>query len=125
MKPARYSLKASFRYALEGILQTIRTETHMKIHLAAAAIVFLAAALLNVGTVQWLFLVLAVSLVMAAELLNTAVEAVVDLVSPEAHPLAKRAKDAAAGAVLVTAGFAVVTGCIIFYIPVTDWLSSW
>jgi undecaprenol kinase len=96
----------------------------MKIHIAAALIVFIAAALLQLDRVGWLFLVLAIALVFIAELVNTAVEAIIDLISPEEHVLARVAKDTAAGAALVAAVFAVVIGILVFYEPVWEWIQS-
>nr|WP_325175567.1 diacylglycerol kinase family protein [Paenibacillus sonchi] len=71
-----------------------------------------------------MLLLLAITLVLAAELLNTAIEATIDLVSPEIHPLAKKAKDTAAGAVLLTAVFAAIVGIYVFYHPVMDWITG-
>ena len=79
----------------------------MRIHAVAAAAVVVAGALLRLPPAAWAILFLTIALVVAAELLNAAVESVVDLVSPEDHPLAKRAKDVAAAAVLVAAAGAV------------------
>lgn len=124
MKPLKPSFRASFSFAIQGIVHALKKERNMKFHAAAAAAVFIAAALLNLELVRWLFLLLAVTLVISAELMNTAVEAVVDLVSPEAHPLARIAKDTAAGAVLVCAVFAAVVGIIVFYGPLISWIRS-
>lgn len=107
----------SFKYALAGIAYAIKTQTNMRVHVTAALLVILAAVLLQISARDWLFLLLAVTLVITTELINTALEAVVDLASPEIHPLAKIAKDTAAGAVLVTAAFAVIVGIIVFYEP--------
>jgi undecaprenol kinase len=96
----------------------------MKIHIAAALIVFIAAALLQLDRMSWLFLLLAIALVFIAELVNTAVEAMIDLISPEEHVLARVAKDTAAGAALVAAVFAVVIGILVFYRPVWEWIQS-
>lgn len=125
MKPHRYSLYRAFGCAMRGIATAIKTERNMKIHIAAALIVFIAAAMLQLDRVRWLFLVVAVGMVFVAELMNTAVEAVVDLISPEEHVLARVAKDTAAGAALVAAVFAVVIGIIVFYEPVWEWLQLW
>ena len=97
----------------------------MKFHATAAVIVFTAGGLLGLTAVRWLFLALAVTLVISAELMNTAVEAVVDLVSPDEHPLARIAKDTAAGAVLITALFAVFVGIMVFFEPVLLWIESY
>ncbi|WP_145035294.1 diacylglycerol kinase family protein [Paenibacillus sp. Y412MC10] len=124
MKPHRQSLYRAFGCAMRGILTAVQTERNMKIHIAAALIVFIAAALLQLDRISWLFLVLAVSVVFIAELVNTAVEAIIDLVSPEEHVLARVAKDTAAGAALVAAVFAVVIGIMVFYEPVWKWIQT-
>ncbi|RAR41851.1 diacylglycerol kinase family protein [Paenibacillus sp. MDMC362] len=124
MKPHRQSLYRAFGCAIRGILTAVKTERNMKIHIAAALIVFIAAALLQLDRMSWLFLVLAIALVFIAELVNTAVEAVIDLISPEEHVLARVAKDTAAGAALVAAVFAVVIGILVFYEPVWEWIQS-
>ncbi|MGG4342745.1 diacylglycerol kinase family protein [Paenibacillus lautus] len=124
MKPHRQSLYRAFGCAIRGILTAVQTERNMKIHIAAALIVFIAAALLQLDRMSWLFLLLAIALVFIAELVNTAVEAVIDLISPEEHVLARVAKDTAAGAALVAAVFAVVIGILVFYEPVWEWIQS-
>ena len=91
----------------------------MKIHLAAAAFVLIAAWYFNCTVGEVTVLVLTIGIVMIAEMINTAIEAMVDLVSPDRHPLAKKAKDVAAGAVLVSAGVAVVIACLILWSRVT------
>lgn len=96
----------------------------MKIHMAAALIVLIAAALLHLDRMSWLFLILAIGIVFIAELINTAIEAVVDLISPQKHVLARLAKDTAAGAALVAAAFAVMVGLLVFYQPVWEWIQS-
>ncbi|MCI1773719.1 MAG: diacylglycerol kinase family protein [Paenibacillus lautus] len=124
MKPHRQSLYRAFGCAIRGILTAVQTERNMKIHIAAALIVFIAAALLQLDRIRWLFLLLAVSLVFIAELVNTAVEAIIDLISPDEHELARVAKDTAAGAAFVAAAFAVVIGILVFYEPVWEWMQS-
>jgi len=109
---------ASFGYAVNGIAEAVRTEGHMRFHLFAAAAVVACASWLRVGRDDWLWLGMAIALVIAAELMNTAVERTVDLASGGAsHPLAKAAKDAAAGAVLVTAIFAAIVGLAVLGPP--------
>ena len=76
------------------------------------------------GPNELVVLVLAIALVFIAELVNTAVEAIIDLISPEEHVLARVAKDTAAGAALVAAVFAVVIGILVFYEPVWEWIQS-
>jgi diacylglycerol kinase (ATP) len=89
--------------AIEGILYTARTQKHMRRHFVASFLVLSLALLLRVSPVEFMLISLAVSFVLFAELLNTAIEVVVDMISPEFHPMAKIAKDVAAGAVLVAA----------------------
>ncbi|MFM9280727.1 diacylglycerol kinase family protein [Paenibacillus jiagnxiensis] len=117
MRPP-HSWRATFRYALEGIGYALRTQMNMRVHVVISLGVITAGIVFRISRMEWLFILACCALVMAAELFNTAVEAVVDLVSPDAHPLAKAAKDTAAGAVLLAAVFAVITGVIVFYKPV-------
>ena len=104
----------SFRFAAEGVWNAVRTEAHMRFHLLAAAAAVLLGVAFGIGPGEWLWVGLAIAFVWSAELVNTAVERLVDLVSPERQPLAKAAKDTAAGAVLVAAVFAVLVGCTVF-----------
>lgn len=96
--------------AIEGILWAVKTQRHMLFHLVAAILVLLAALVLQLTLQEFALLALAVTLVLFAELVNTAIEVVVDLVSPDYHPLAQRAKDIAAGAVLLASVAAIVLG---------------
>ncbi|MNW64017.1 Undecaprenol kinase [compost metagenome] len=96
----------------------------MKVHCGLAVIVLAAAAFFRLPPSSWMLLLLAITLVLSTALLNTAIEATVDLVSPDIHPLAKTAKDTAAGAVLLTAVFAVIVGIYVFYHPVMDWIAG-
>ncbi|EES72439.1 undecaprenol kinase [Paenibacillus sp. oral taxon 786 str. D14] len=116
MKPSR-RWSSSFRYALEGIATSLRTQRHVRFHCVAAVIVIAAAIALSLPARDVALLLLVIALVISLELVNTAIEAVVDLAAPEWHRLGKIAKDAAAGAVLVAAVFAVVIGILIFYEP--------
>lgn len=94
----------SFKAALNGTLHTIRTQPNARIELAALIIVALAAGYFRVSSLEWAVLGLTIFVVLALECINTAIEAVVDLISPTYHPLAGVAKDAAAGAMV----FAVI-----------------
>lgn len=107
-------LTDSFGYAFEGIWTGIRKERNMKIHCLAIICVTLAGALLHITAAEWCICLLLFALVASLELVNTAVEAVVDLVTEDKKPLAKIAKDTAAGAVLFSAIISVFIGCIIF-----------
>ncbi|WP_256760193.1 diacylglycerol kinase family protein [Cohnella sp. WQ 127256] len=103
----------SFRHAIAGITSTLRSERHMQFHLVATLIVIALAIWLKVTRLEWLWLLAAITGVWVSELMNTAIERTVDLVSPGIHPLAKTAKDAAAGAVLVASLFAAAVGVIV------------
>ena len=107
-------LYKSFGYAFEGIFTCIRNERNMKIHCTAAVLVVIAGLILGLSVTEWCICLGLFGLVMALELVNTAVESVVDLVTEERKPLAKVAKDSAAGAVLIAAIMAAVIGLIIF-----------
>ncbi len=103
----------SFGYAIEGILSALKQQ-NMRIHIISTLIVIVAALLTGISTTEWLAIILIVSLVIGSEMINCAIESVVDLASPDFHPLAKQAKDIAAGAVLVFAITSVIIGLIIF-----------
>ncbi|HBV95956.1 MAG: hypothetical protein JL50_04890 [Peptococcaceae bacterium BICA1-7] len=110
----RNSFLYSFVYALRGIVWVTATQRNMRIHLAAAVAVLAAAVWLGLSNAETAVIVLAVALVMVAEIINTAIERAVDLVTREYHPLAGIAKDVAAGAVLLAAFFSVVIGALVF-----------
>jgi diacylglycerol kinase (ATP) len=112
MKPSRWI--ESVNCAIEGVLWTARTQKHMRWHFLSAAAVLFAALFFKVPTVDFLLLTLAITVVLFAEIINTAVEVVVDMVSPDYHPLAKQAKDVAAGAVLLATCGAAVVGYVVF-----------
>ncbi|WP_257667372.1 diacylglycerol kinase family protein [Parapedobacter tibetensis] len=105
---------STFINALRGIWEACRSESNFKIHLASALVVVVLGLWLELSASDWRWVVLCIALVFILELLNTAIETLVDLASPAYHPLAKKAKDIAAGAVLVAAIFAVIVGAIIF-----------
>ena len=104
----------SFKYAIEGIISSFKTERNMKIHVLAMIIVIALGLFFKLNKVEWCFIIIAIASVISAELFNTAIESVVDMVSPERNPKAKLAKDIAAGAVLVVAIGAAIIGFIIF-----------
>lgn len=113
-------LYKSFGYAFQGIFNTIRTERNIKIHCAAAMLVTIFGIWLQISKTEWMICFILFGLILALELVNTAVEATVDLFTEERKPLAKKAKDAAAGAVLIAAIFAVVIGILIFIPKLLD-----
>ena len=104
----------SFRYAANGVRIAFATQAHAKVHLVAALAVAYAGWLFAVSPTEWCALLLAIALVWVSEALNTAIEFTVDLISPGHHELAGKAKDVAAGAVLLAAGLAAIVGGIIF-----------
>lgn len=114
------SLYKSFGYAFQGIFNTIRTERNIKIHCAAAILVTIFGIWLQISKTEWMICFILFGLILALELVNTAVEATVDLFTEERKPLAKKAKDAAAGAVLIVAIFAAVIGILIFIPKLLD-----
>lgn len=104
----------SLNQAWRGMLYTAKTQRHVQFHLASGICVLLLAWWSEVTRFEWLILILAIGSVIGAEVMNSAIEIVVDMVQPNFHPLAGMAKDVAAGAVLVTAIQAAVIGIIVF-----------
>ena len=113
-------LYKSFGYAFQGIFNTIRTERNIKIHCAAAILVTIFGIWLQISKTEWMICFILFGLILALELVNTAVEATEYLFTEERKPLAKKAKDAAAGAVLIVAIFAAVIGILIFIPKLLD-----
>ncbi len=104
----------SLGYAAEGIVHTVRTQRNARIHLAALSLVVLAGLVFRISRVEWALVLLVSGMVIALEMANSAIEAIVDMVQPDHHPLAKVAKDAAAAAVLTAALTAVTVGLLVF-----------
>lgn len=109
-----YALTHAFRCAGEGISYSVESQRNLKIQCAVALLAIVLGFALRIDTASWLAIVVCIGAVIAAECANTAMESAIDLVSPEWNILAKRAKDAAAGAVLVLSLMSVVVGCIVF-----------
>lgn len=103
----------SFKYAIDGILDVFRTQRHMRFHFITMALVLIVALLYDLSRRDILILLFTISLVLMAEMFNTAIEAVVDMVTQSYHPLAKFAKDAAAGGVLIATVTAIMVGLIL------------
>ncbi|PLR93826.1 diacylglycerol kinase family protein [Bacillus sp. T33-2] len=116
----KHKLAASFGFAFKGITFTVRNERNMQIHLGLSTGVLLAGFILGLTRVEWLFVIFAIGGMLALEIVNTAIEKAVDLASQEYHPLAKQAKDIAAGAVLIFAFICVLVGLIIFVPKLAD-----
>ena len=104
----------SFGYAFKGIATLFTSQPNARIHATVLGLVILAGFYFQIERSEWLTIVLISALVLSAEAMNTAIEFVVDLVSPDYHPLAGKAKDVAAAAVLLAAFGAVIIGLIIF-----------
>jgi diacylglycerol kinase (ATP) len=104
----------SFRFAFKGIAFAFRTQHNLWIHLVAGVVAVGTGILLHISRTEWLFIVFAIGFVITSELFNTAIEHFVDLASPEWNEKAGRIKDVAAGAVLIAAITALVTGLVIF-----------
>lgn len=114
-RPMVSKLAASFCYAAAGVASCVLRERNFRIHMTAACYTAALGVWMRFDRASWMVLFLTQGLVLAMELVNTAVEAAVNLCCPEKHPLAKRAKDAAAGAVLVSAAFSVAVGVCLFW----------
>jgi diacylglycerol kinase len=115
--PARATFLASFRYAWCGLVYVVRSQRNMRVHLGAAFLVLLLAAVLRLPPLAWAVLLLCITIVAVLEMLNTVVEATVDLATDRYHPLAKIAKDTAAGAVLVASIGAALVGLVLLGPP--------
>jgi diacylglycerol kinase len=104
----------SFRFAFSGLKQFFQTQHNAIIHAVATLVVIIAGFLVKLSSTEWTLIAIAITMVWAAELFNTAIEALCDMVMPEKHPQIKFIKDVAAAAVLMSAIGAVVIGLVIF-----------
>lgn len=114
MNPSPTTRTQSFRYALRGVREMIRSECNARLHAIATISVVALGLTIGVSRFEWLAIVLSTSSVWCAEAFNTAFEALCDVASPEFHPQVERAKDIAAGAVLITATGAVIVFVLVF-----------
>ena len=106
--------RRAFTFAFQGLAHAWRTQPHLRIHAGIGSLAIVAGAAFTLTPAEWAVLFLTITAVLVLELLNTVVEAVVDLASPQIHPLAKTAKDVAAAAVLVAAIGSVFVGAALF-----------
>lgn len=113
----------SIGIAFDGIIDLIKSENNAKIHLISTIVVILVGLKLQFLSIEWLWISLAIAGVWVAELINTAIEKLTDLISPEQNPIAKKVKDYAAGAVLVMAIWAIFVFCLISYPHLWMWLA--
>lgn len=118
------SLLWSFNYAIDGIVYTLRTQRNMRVHVAMAAAVAVGAPFLGVRGLGLVSVIFAISLVFVTELLNTAIEAAVDVATEHFDPIAKVAKDVAAGAVLISAINALVVAYLVLFDPLRALVSD-
>ena len=110
----RISLIESFNYAVEGIIHVLRTHRNMRLHFLAAIVVLVLALVLGVSRIELIVLLLSIAFVLIAEMINSAIEAAIDVATSSFDPLAKLAKDIAAGAVLIASINAVAVGYLVF-----------
>lgn len=103
-----------FQYAYQGLVYAFATQINFRVHVLSAAVAIILGYYFELRTSEWIWIGSAILLVLIVELLNTAIEVLVDLVSPDYHPKAGIIKDVSAGAVLLTALFAVMVGLLIF-----------
>ena len=116
----RQSITKAFNAAIEGILYTFKSERNMKIHYCLAVAVLIISLFFDLTKVEMLLLTFAISLVVISEMFNTAIEKTIDMITEEYNPLAKIAKDVAAGGVLIATLNSVVVGYILFYDKLTE-----
>ena len=121
-KDKQVTLWKSFYFALSGIKTALWTERNMRIHLLVSIVVIGCSIFFSINKLEWLFVIVAIGGIFSLELMNTAIERVVDLITEEYHPLAKQAKDLAAGAVFIYAIIAVVIGIMVFTPYFFRWL---
>ena len=105
---------AGFGFAFSGLWHAVRTQVNMKVHISLAVIAIVLGIVLHISAVEFAVIFLAIAGVLVAEMFNTVMELCVDLASPDYHPLAKTAKDVAAGAVLLSAIMAIIIALFIF-----------
>lgn len=105
---------SSFKYAFQGMFSALKTERNLKIHVTIMILVIIAGIVLKISKIEWIICIILFGLVIGGEMLNSALETVVDIAMPDINPKAKFAKDAAAGAVLVLAIASAIIGFMIF-----------
>lgn len=114
------SIIDSFNYAVSGIILSVKTERNMLIHYIVAILVLITSLFFDFTRTEFLILLFATSLVLVLELINTAIEKTIDMITTEYHPLARLAKDIAAGAVLISAANAFIVGYLLFFDRLTS-----
>ena len=122
MKPTNWF--ENLNCAIEGILYAAKTQRHMKVHFFVAVVVLFLSLYLDISRMEFIILVLSITLVLFAEMINTAIEETINLIHEEYHPLAKIVKDAAAGGVLIASFGAIVTGYWILSKPLFSYVET-
>lgn len=117
-------LVRSFKAAFEGIASTYKKEQNIKIHTIISLIVVLGGFIFKINYIEWLVCLVLIGFVMMAEFFNTSIEYVVDLASPDIHPLAKAAKDTASAGVLMMAIISALIGCVIFIPKIIEFVGG-
>lgn len=117
-------LLKSFRYAASGLIFCVKTQQNFRIHLLVAIIAVMGGLCLHIGQLQWIAITICISTVLAAELMNTAIEKICDHINPSHHPQIKVIKDVAAGAVLVITIMSLVTGLLIIVPAIFNRINS-
>jgi diacylglycerol kinase len=117
-------LVRSFKAAFEGIASTYKKEQNIKIHTIISLMVVLAGFIFKINYIEWLVCLVLIGFVMMAEFFNTSIEYVVDLASPDIHPLAKAAKDTASAGVLMMAIISALIGCVIFIPKIIEFVGG-
>ncbi len=112
LKNKKWSI--GFSYAWEGIVQVVKLERNFQIHLITALLVIIAGFILGLSRMEWIFIVIAIGIVLIAEMINSTIERIMDYIKPDIHPAAKQIKDMAAGGVLIAAVAAFIIGLFIF-----------
>ncbi len=106
--------RKSFAYAFNGLAYAFKTQHNLWIHTAATAIVVAGGIILDISTPEWMMITFAIGFVISTEVVNTAIEKIVDFISPEQNKMAGLIKDIAAGAVLISSITAAIIGCLVF-----------
>lgn len=125
LQDKRFRLRKSFAFAITGIKTALWTERNLRIHFVVSVLVILCAVFFSISKLEWLIILVVMGGIFSLELINTAIERVVDLITNEYHPLAKQAKDIAAGAVFIYALMTVIIGILIFLPHVLNLLNKW
>lgn len=124
LKVKTKKLANSFKYAFQGLISSFKTERNMKIHILIMLLVIIAGIILKISTMDWIICAILFGIVISAELFNTAIETIVDMITPFRDPKAKLAKDISAGAVLVLAITSIIVGLIIFIPKIQNFITK-